>query len=108
MLQHNESFLRNSFHHSESAFSSSRNLILIRFLKMVKCPDTIEKSFPQNHFSMVDRSCDLSTIEKSFPQNHFSMVDRSHDLSTIEKSFPQNHFSIVDRSRDLSTIEKWF
>ena len=28
-----------------------------------------------------------ATIEKCFPQNHFSIVDRSRDLSTIEKWF---------------------
>ena len=100
--------LSQNYPHAEIAFSSSRNLILIRFLKIVKWLAIIEKSFPKNHFSMIDRLCDLYTIEKNFPQNHFSMVDRSCDLSTIEKSFPQNHFSIVDRSRDLSTIEKWF
>ena len=40
---------------ADIAFSSSRNLILIRFFKKtVKLLTILEKSFPQNHFSMVD------------------------------------------------------
>ena len=47
----------------------------------------MEKTFAQNHFTMMDWSCDLSTMEKTFAQNHFTMMDWSHDLSTIEKTF---------------------
>ena len=35
---------------------------------------TMEKTFAQNHFTMMD---------------HFTMIDRSCDLSTIEKTFAQ-------------------
>ena len=63
---------------------------------------TMEKTFAQNHFTMmdhftmIDRSCDQSTIEKTFAQNHFTMMDRSRDQSTMEKTFAPNHFTMVD------------
>ena len=57
---------------------------------------TMEKTFAQNHFIMMDRSRDQSTIEKTFAQNHFTMMDRSRDQSTMEKTFAPNHFTMVD------------
>ena len=35
---------------------------------------------------MIDWSCDLSTMEKTFAQNHFTIMDWSHDVSNIEKN----------------------
>ena len=52
-----------------------------------KSRPTMEKTFAQNHFTMMDWSCDLSTMEKTFAQNHITMMDWSCDLPTMEKTF---------------------
>ena len=64
--------------------------------KWVTWPVTMEKSFPLNHFSMIDRSLDLSIMEKWFWGKRFSIVNRSCELLLWRNAFWESFFSIVD------------
>jgi len=39
----------------------------------------------------------LPLVAKTFAQNHFTMVDRSRDLSTMEKTFAQGEIMHLQR-----------
>ena len=54
----------------------------------------------------------LPLVAKTFAQNHFTMVDRSRDLSTMEKTFAQEeimHLQRIFQYGDFinATIREW-
>ena len=52
---------------------------------------------------MVDRSCDQPTMEKSFAQNHFTMVDWSCDQN-ISRDKEDGRNSAIEHQKDTNSV----